>query len=329
MRRNLFNVKIVGVVACIVILSSACNGQTQLASTDQIPVIRYVNFKVYDPVYVALDRGFFTQRGIKVEITGDVLGGPTAIQAVSAGSADAGLSSLPALINANAAGLPVVGVSDIQSALPGQPLEYYYVRSDSGIKSIKDLPGKKFAVNLWRSSFHYTALMAIEQQQIAEDSLEWVLLPFDHQTEALMQGEVDVIGLMEPYNTYALSEHGDQIRLLFDASDVFGDKQFTTHFVNRIWAQYNPNTAQAFVGGIVDAIHWIEKNQMEAKSIIASYTEIPAEYIPEYHFQPDGTVVEEDVIFWLEYLQKRQDVKAGWLKPDTIATNRYNPFLSP
>ncbi|MBN2005800.1 MAG: ABC transporter substrate-binding protein [Anaerolineae bacterium] len=292
-----------------------------------LPVVRYANFRVYDPVYVALEKGFFTQRGVQVEIIGDVLGGPTAIQAVASGSAEAGLSSLPAIVNANAAGLPIVGVSDIQSALPDQPLEYYYVRCDSGIESLADLPGKTFAVNLWRSSFHYTALMALEKEKIAEDSLEWVLLSFDNQIPALANGEVDVIGLMEPYNGYARANYGDEFCLLFDALDVFGPKQFTTHFVNRVWAQYNPEAAEAFVGGIADAAAWIEQNQEEAKGIIAQYTGVEAQFVPEYHFQENAAVIEDDVSFWLNYLVRRGDVTVDWLNPAEIATNRYNPAL--
>ncbi|MBN2003084.1 MAG: ABC transporter substrate-binding protein, partial [Anaerolineae bacterium] len=124
----------------VVLLLAACTvaptASPVAIPTPELPVVRYANFRVYDPVYVALEKGFFAQRGVQVEVIGDVLGGPTAIQAVASGSAEAGLSSLPAIVNANAAGLPIVGVSDIQSALPDQPLEYYYVRCDSDITSL-------------------------------------------------------------------------------------------------------------------------------------------------------------------------------------------------
>jgi ABC-type nitrate/sulfonate/bicarbonate transport system substrate-binding protein len=288
-----------------------------------LPVVRYVGFKVYDPVYVALERGMF--EGIQVDLVGDTLGGPTAIQAVAGGQADAGLSSIPAIINANAAGLPITGVSDIQSALAGQPLEYYYVRADSDIKSIEDLKGKTFAVNLWYSSFHYTAIMALEQTGLAEEDIDWVLLPFDQQLPALLEGRVDIIGLMEPYNAAALATGGADIRPLFDAEEIFGAKQFSLHFINSVWAEYNPDLAQAFVAGIVDAIAWIEANQDEAKAIIAEYTGIDREYVPEYHFQPGGVVVEEDIAFWLDYLVGRGDVEVTWLKPERIGTNQFRP----
>lgn len=294
-------------------------------SSSDFPVVRYVNFKVYDPVYVALERGFFEQRGVKVEIVGDVLGGPTAIQAVSSGSVEAGLSSLPALINANASGLPVVGVSDIQSAIGDQPLEEFFVRADSDIQDIGDLRGKTIAVNLWRSSFHYTLLMALEQADIAEEEVTFVLLPFDKQGEALRQRQVDLIGLMEPYGSMVRATYGSEVRVLFTALDVFGEKQFTTHFVNREWAERNPEAARSFVDGIVDAIAWIEAHPEEAKPIIATYTGIAEEQVPAYRFQPEGRVVMDDVRFWLDYMVQRGDVEvSASLTPEQIATNRFN-----
>jgi len=114
------------------------------------------------------------------------------------------------------------------------------------------------------------------------------------------------------------------VRVLFTAFDIFGDKQFCTHFVNRTWAKYNPEVATAFTNGITDAIEWIEKNQDAAKPIIAKYTGIPEEYVPSYYFQPSGMVVDADVAFWLDYLLKRGDIVATWLKAEDIAGNVYN-----
>lgn len=297
-----------------------------VTAQEDLPIVRYVNFRVYDPVYIALEKGFFRDRGIQVEIIGDVLAGPTAIQAVASGSADAGLSSLMAIINANSQGLPIIGTSDIQSAIGDQPLEEYFVLADSDIQSIADLRGKTVAVNLWRSSFHYTILLALEQASIPEEEVNFVLISFDKQEVALETGQVDVIGLMEPYASHARAVYKDRFRVLFTALDVFGEKQFCTHFVNRIWAGYNPDLARAFTDGIVDAILWTEDpaNAEEAKAIVSKYTGIDVQYIPDYKFQPNGMVVMEDVEYWLDYMKRRGDVTADWITVDQIATNAYN-----
>lgn len=292
-----------------------------------LTIIRYANFRVYDPVYIAIDKGFFRDNGVEVQILGDTLGGPTAIQAVASGRADAGLSSIPALINANAAGLPVQGVADIQSALPEQPLETYYVRCDSGFDSIEDIIGQSFAVNLWYSSFHYTAIMALEQKGFVEEDVPFVLLPFGDQASALAAGEVDVIGLMQPYSAQAEAVYGDTICPLFDASDVFGTKQFSLIFTNRIWAENNPEAATGFATAIAQASAWIMANQDEARVIVSFYTGIDAEYVPDYFFQENGAVIETDIQFWIDYLIARGDVTATWLNPSDIGTNRYNQLV--
>ena len=291
----------------------------------EMPVIRYVNFKVYDPVYVAIDKGFCEKQGIKCKIIGDVLGGPTAIQAVASGSCEAGLSSIPALINANAAGLPVQGVVDVQTTLPGQALQRWFVLEDSPIQVLEDVPGHVYAVNLWRSSFHYTSLLAMSQRGIDEDSVTWTLLSFSNQIPALMEGEIDVAGFIQPYQNYLLMEYGDQVRELFnDYDDVYGTRHVSLIFVNRVWAQSNPETAEAFVTAIADAIDWIEDNQEEARGIIAKYTGIPTEAVPEYHFTEHGRVRVQDVAAWMHYLRGRGDLTADWLEPGAVATDEYN-----
>lgn len=331
--------KIVWLLLILIVALSACSPATQPPSTEpplgfdapkpvtdtpmELPIVRYANFRVYDPVCVGVAKGFYEQEGIKVEFLGDTLGGPTAIQAVAAGRAEAALSSIPALINANAAGLPVEGVTDLQSAMDIQPLEEFFVRADSGIESLADLKGKKIAINLYKSSFHYTWLMAFEAIGVKEDEVEYVLMPFSDQSLALDAGVVDAIGLIQPYISMTDEVFGGKFKRLFTALDVFGGRQFTLHFVNRIWARENPEQAKAFVAGTIAAINYVEANQEEVKPIIAECTGVDVQYIPDYHFQPDGAVVADDVKFWLDYMLARQDVTATWLTPEDIYTNIY------
>jgi NitT/TauT family transport system substrate-binding protein len=291
---------------------------------EEAPVIRYVNFKVYDPVYVAVDEGFFEKEGCKVEIVGDVIAGPNAIQAVAAGSAEAGLSSIPAIINANAAGLPIQGVVDIQTTLPSQALQRWYVHADSDIQTLEDVVGRTYAVNIWRSSFHYTSLLAMDQRNIDPDTVDFLLLSFADQIPALIEREVDVIGLIQPYQAYLEDEFGDQVRELYnDYDDVYGTRHVSLIFINRLWAQYNPDQAVCFTTGVSKAIDWIEENQDAARKIVSKYTGIPEASVRDYHFTPHGQVRLQDVQTWLDYLIERGDV-ADWVDLDMVASDKYN-----
>jgi len=303
-------------------LLSGCKGISEKEEADGVMEMKYIGYKVYDPVYIAIDKGFFEKYKVEVELLDLMAAGPTAIQAISGGSAEGGLSAYMSIINARAAGLPIVACSDIQSAVGEQALEEFFVYKDSGINSIKDLKGKKIAVNNIKASFYYTVLMALEQEGLTENDVEFVLLPFSQQEFALENKRVDMIGLMQPYILHA--KENQEYKVLFNALDVFGEKQFSTHFINSVWAEYNPETATAFISGITDAIAWIEKNQDEAKKIISKYTGVDVKYVEDYYFQPNGKINLEDAKYWLDYMLKRKDISADWLKVEEFATNKYN-----
>lgn len=295
---------------------SGCGKEEQTAD-----VVKYVGLKVYDPVYIAMDKGFFAEEGIDVEIVDTVAGGATAVQMVASGDVNGGLLSNMAICNARSAGLPVIGVADIQSAFEAHPLEEFYVRKDSGIKSVEDLAGKKIAINLVKSSFHYTWLMALADAGMSEGDVQFVNLSFDQQQGALERGDVDAIGLMAPYAPMA--RESDELELLFDATDIFGERQFCEIFLNSVWAEENPDKATRFVAGIAKAAEWTGEHQDEAKEIISKYTGVDVQYIDDYQFQPNAMVDMEDAQYWLDYMKENEGV-AEWVEVEDVATNKYN-----
>ena len=290
---------------------------------------------MFDPVYVAIEQGFDKARGVEIQMIGDILAGPTGIQAVAAGSADAGLSSVPAIINANASGLPIQGVIDIQTTMEGQALQRWYVRPDSPIYELEDLCdpavadalGRKpiYAVNLLRSSFHYTSLMGFDQRGLPEDCVEWVLLSFADQIPALVEGTVDVIGLIQPYQSFLAHDFEGQFREAWnDLDDITGPSHVSLIFVNRIWAENNPDVAKAFTLALRDAINFIEADPDASRAAVSKYTEIPEYAIPDYHFTENGLVDPASVQRWMDYLTERGDLTATWITPEMVFTNSYN-----
>jgi len=287
--------------------------------------IKYVGFKIYDPAYVAMEKGFFALHGADVELVELVAGGPTALQAIAGGSAEICVSSYMAVINARAQGLPVMAISDIQSSIGGQALEEFFVRRDSGIDVVGDLRGRKVAINLVKSSFHYTWLMALAAAGMAETDVEFAILPFDQQELALANGHVDAIGIMQPFVRHA--KQNGALKTLFTALDVFGERQFTAHVVNSEWAERNPGQAARFVAAIADAAEWIEGNQEEAKAIMSKYTGVAPGDIDDYHFQKKAAVILKDAQYWLDYMRGTGEITAEWLAVGDFATNKYNPYM--
>ena len=283
--------------------------------------IKYVGLKVYDPVYIAEDIGFFDEEGIDLKIVDTVAGGATAVQMVSSGDVQGALLSTMALINAKNTGLPVIGVADIQSTFKDSPLENFFVRKDSGITTIKDLKGKKIAINLVKSSFHYTWLMELEKNGMTEEDVIFVSLPFSEQQAALERCDVDAIGLMQPYVKAA--RDSEKLIKLYDAYDTWGERQFCEIFLNEKWASKNEDKATRFVSALRKAMDWTHKNQDEAKTIISKYTGVDVANIEDYKFQPNGQVVMEDAEYFLEYMKRVEGVSST-LTASEIVTNKYN-----
>jgi NitT/TauT family transport system substrate-binding protein len=310
----------------VLISFTACRGQTDKS---KLPLVRYSSFRVPDPAYIALKKGFFEKRGINVEFI-ETPGGTTSLQAVAAGRAEVGGAPVASLISAVANGMPVIGVSDYQSAVPGFPMEEFFVRSDSTIQSLSDLKGHKIAVNSVGGSFQYTIFLALEKAGMKQEDIEFVILPFENQVQALIAGEVDMIGLLPPHSTKASAMFSKQVRILFSALDVFGNKQFTVHAVNTDWAKKNPELVRAWVGGIADAVEWIHSHPEETKQLMAEYTTIEIEYIPVYRFQEKGQIITKDIQFWIDFIQRyNNDVNTTNISPEQVATNKFNPYLNP
>lgn len=300
----------------LILFMVGCNNQE-----NEGDVFKYIGLKVYDPVYVAIENGYFKDIGLEVELVDTIAGGSTATQLVHGNNVQGGLLSIMAIINAVENGLDIIGVTDIQSATNQAPLENFYVRKDSNIKKAEDLKGKTIAVNLMNSSFHYTVLYYLEQNGIKENEVSFVEIPFSEQILSLENKRVDMIGLMVPYN--GMARDNEDFELLFDAVDVFGEKQFTLHIVNTEYAAKYPEQIKLFVRGIVEATEWIMSNQESAKTIISKYTGIDAKYIDDYYFQDNAMVIEDDVEFWIDYMFGRNEV-TKLLDVSSVATNKYN-----
>lgn len=304
----------------VLAIACFCTGCGKI-NDDGVPTLKYIGLKVYDPVYIALEKGMFDETKVNVELVDLVAGGATAVQMIESRDADAGLLSYMALVNAVNEGMSVTGVADLQSSFEEAPLEEFFVRKESGIKDITDLKGKKIAINLVKSSFHYTWLMELEKAGMTEEDVEFVVLSFDQQILALKNGQVDAIGLMSPYSAEALNDA--DLEKMYDATDTFGERQFCDIIASTKYGEENPEALTAFVEGITEAMDWAMENQADAKEIMEKHTGIDAALIADYKFQENGAVIMDDVQYWLDYMKAHGNIKDS-VTAEAIATNKYN-----
>ncbi|WP_299507000.1 ABC transporter substrate-binding protein [Cypionkella sp.] len=163
---------------------------------------------------IAKQRGEFEKnlaaQDIKVEWVGPFPNHAPSLQAVVGGSADFGFwgSTTPALA-AILAGSPLVFTQFLIYAPRSTAI---IVKKDSGINSVKDLVGKRVAVN--RSGLgEFLVVAALEKNGVPRDAVEFVYLNPPDAAPAFGQGKVDAWSMWSP--------GVDIARQQFDAKDIF------------------------------------------------------------------------------------------------------------
>ena len=296
-----------------------------VSATNTPVVVKYANVKIYDPTYIAYQLGYFGEENITLQFVGEVISGPQSIAAISAGTAQAGVAAIPAIINARYAGANITGVLDIQTAFNDSPLAEWYTLNNSGITDASSLRGKKMGINSLGASFYYTSLLYLARHNMTPADVTFVVVPHPNLEESLRSGQVDVAGMIDPYTKHAASAGG--VRVLFNQYDVTGQNQFTLVILSSKFAAQNPGVAMRFSAAYIKAVKFIEANPTESAAIIANWTGLNLTYVQSHRFMPNATVDGNSIRYWLSAMSTYAGSNYTSLNVSGIGTNAYNPYV--
>jgi len=139
------------------------------------------------------------EKGIKVEWAGPFPAAAPAFEALNAGSIDITAGSSTSAIAALAAKVPLV-IFAYQKMAAGS--EGIVAKQASGITSIKDLAGKKVAVNRGGTG-EYLLMRGLETNDIDPKSVQRVYLSPSDSGPSFLQGSVDAWATWDPFLTIA------------------------------------------------------------------------------------------------------------------------------
>ncbi len=159
-------------------------------------------------IYVAQDRGYFTDAGLEVEIV--VPSDPTTVlQTVGAGRDTFGISYQSEVLFARGQDVPVVSIA----ALVQHPLNCLMVLADSPIETPADLSGKKVAVTGLPADEAFLKTI-LEGVGLTLDDVEVVNVGYDLMP-AVLSGRTDaVIGVYWTHETILAEREGYPVRYL-------------------------------------------------------------------------------------------------------------------
>src|SRR5258705_11474485 len=132
------------------------------------------------PIFVGVEKGFFKEFGVEPELVYFQAAAPIAT-ALAAGQLDVGATGLTAaLYNIVLGGEKLWIVADKGREWPGYPLVAIVVQKeawDGGLRSIKDLKGKRIGVTQLGSTFHYHLVIFLEKNGFHLSDVKMCPLP--------------------------------------------------------------------------------------------------------------------------------------------------------
>jgi NitT/TauT family transport system substrate-binding protein len=199
--------------------------------------------------------GLFKDAGLDIEIS-YTQGGAATVQAVISGSVDIAMQTgLLGLIGAYAKGAPVRVISP---AMTGSPEIFWYARTESGIKSLKDADGKTIAYSAAGSSSHLLVLSLIEQAKVKAKPTATGGIPSTY--TQVMSGQIDIGWSSPPFGLEDIKN--GKLLIVARGNDVpeIRDTTLRVNFVNENLLKTRRDTLVKFSQVYAKAVDWVYAN---------------------------------------------------------------------
>jgi NitT/TauT family transport system substrate-binding protein len=218
--------------------------------------------------------GIFKKHGIVMEKVYTQGAGET-LQVVISASADIGLGvGTSAVMAAFAKGAPVRAIG---SSTTGTNDLYWYVRTDSPIKSIKDATEKNtIAYSTQGSSSHNFALAILRQYNSKARATSTGAMPGT--LTQVMTGQIDIGFAVPPVGLQQIEE--GNIRIIGRASDVPGSNDQTVRITIAHAAKLAKDAAliARFIRAYADTVDWMYSDDPKVLQIYEEFSRTPQRF---------------------------------------------------
>lgn len=277
----------------------------------------------YGPFLIAKNKGWIDEdlkkKGIISNYT-TFQSVPPVNESLATGRVDVVFAAEPPAIVGKAAGIDVQ-VVDISCSLEQEIL----VRTDSPIKTIQDLKGKKIAV-LSGSSSHYGLLKIIKNAGLQPSDVEIVSMIPPDAKNAFETGKVEGWAVWPPFvEQEELAGKGQTLPK--------GDAQIhSLMLVRGKFAQENPEVVRELTGILEKTKKWMQDNPAESQQIVAKEINVPVEVVkqawPRHNWDAKltPTVIADiqakaDFLKANNFIQKPVDVKTTLINLSFLPTS--------
>jgi NitT/TauT family transport system substrate-binding protein len=312
---------------------------TSLARADELKAtIGVLRLSSSAPVFIAQDKGFFRDAGLDIELKFFDAAQPIAV-ATTSGDVDFGITAFTAGLY-NLAGkdtLKVIGGMSREKA--GYPLIGYFASNNAyaaGLKTPKDLAGKRVAVTQVGSSFHYSLGLLADKYGFKVSDVKIVPLQSLSNAAAALKGETVDAALLPVSTARKLMDDGGakllgwvgdetpwQLGAVFAAPKTLTNKVLVTKLLaalDRADREYH----DVILASVADGRAVINEQTKPLLEIIAKYTNLPIEQVVGNcaYVDADGKLDVKNVDNQIKWLQAQGFVDKGF-DADAIIAKDY------
>ena len=219
------------------------------------------------PWFVALEKGFYTKRGLKATILGST-GSADTVRTIGAGGADFGFADIGTMIVAKSRGTPVQAAAQF-----GYVPATVMWRDDTNIKKLKDLEGKSYAISPGQAQwFLMPAYCRINKVDYKAIRIQETAAPL--QPAALVAKKADFIVMYRASNDevaeLAAAKQGIKLNRIFmkdTGLDIYG----TCLIVKDDDIKKRPEFVRAYVEATLEGLRYSRDNQEESLKILLKH----------------------------------------------------------
>jgi len=277
-----------GLLCCALLAAGVAPDSAQTPIVIRVGVVP--NDDASTPLLYAQSTGMFAKAGIDLQLQLQTSGAAITAAVVS-GTFDMGKSSIIPLINAHQHGLPVVIVAPASMWNGKSEFAGLLVRTDSPIKTGKDLEGKLIGLQSLNDINEIAVDAWVASHGGDPAALRFVELPMSAGAAALKDGRIDAVPLVQPNLSDALTD--GRVRLLAGAySGIAPQYMFSAWFSTKAWVHDHPDAAREFARIETQAAQYTNTHHHETAAMVAKFTSIPQDVIEHMQRTPSATSID-------------------------------------
>jgi len=178
-------------------------------------------------------------------------------------------------------------------------------RKDSGIKTAKDLVGKRFGAPGLNAVLHVMVRRWLMDQGVDPKSVNFVEAMFPVHGDLLKAGQIDAVVTADPFLT-RIKQSGDGKEILNLVTTLPDDAPPVMYVATREWAQKNPDVVKRFRAAIEEAAAFMEANPDKSRDAIGNALKLPPAVLKTIPLPKVTTILTPpQIAFWIDVMNKQ------------------------